>query len=110
MVFSCKRNRRLFTKMAKGTMKGVKLMFLKSDQETATREKECFKYCMKNDIQKQQENDFKSAAIYLENAIRSLNTLERMKEDKQKKEQYAEWFRHDRDRLNSLQRMYDFYA
>src|SRR5690625_280446 len=75
MVFSCKRNRRLFTKMAKGTAKEVKLMFLKKHQHQAEQEKQCVNDSLLHAVKAFDKNEYKDTITHLENAIRSVNGL-----------------------------------
>lgn len=60
----------------------MKSMFLKSDQESANRELDCYGYCMSVAIEHFMNGDFEKAALYHENIIRSLHELQKMKNDK----------------------------
>lgn len=60
----------------------MKTMFLKSDQESANRELDCYGYCLNNAIENFLKGDFEGAIRQHENIIRSLYALERMKQDK----------------------------
>jgi len=53
--------------------------FLPSDQDAASRELDCFGYCMMQAIEHVANNRFDKAAAYHENAARSLRALSKMK-------------------------------
>ena len=60
----------------------MKTMFLKSDQESANRELDCYGFCLSVAIERFMNGDFEGAIRKHENIIRSLYALERMKQDK----------------------------
>ncbi|MCR1833107.1 hypothetical protein NSA56_01685 [Oceanobacillus caeni] len=60
-----------------------KSMFLKSDQERASQEADCYIYCISQAMDHFMQGDYVKASCYHENAIRSLDALGQMKKDKQ---------------------------
>lgn len=66
-----------------------KSMFLKSDQERASQEADCYIYCISQAMDHFMQGDYVKASCYHENAIRSLDALNQMKEEKQETEKAA---------------------
>ena len=54
-----------------------------SDMERAISEIRCYTHCMKESSNFFQKNDYMGAAIYLENAARSLKVLDELKKEGQ---------------------------
>ena len=52
------------------------------DVKAAIKEIECYGYCLSEAARHFEEENYKFAALYLENAARSLKELERLKEEK----------------------------
>lgn len=65
-------------------------MFLKNQLEKADKEQDCFGYNLQLMIESYLTGDFGKAAIYTENAKRSLNELDSMKREKKMYEQAKE--------------------
>lgn len=53
--------------------------FLPSDRESAVKELDCYNYCMMQAIEHVANNRFDKAAVYHENAARSLRALSKIK-------------------------------
>lgn len=62
----------------------MKDMFLRSNQDEANRELDCYAYLLRNSIGFFMLGDFDKAAAYHENIVRSLKELGRMKSEKEK--------------------------
>lgn len=57
----------------------MKQLFLKSDQEKANKELDCYGYLLNKGIELFMQADFDKAAVYHENIARTLKELGRMK-------------------------------
>ena len=66
------------------------MIFKVSDQEQAQKELNCFFYLLDGAKQAAKENEFNKSIAFLENAIRSLNELQSMKEEKEIRDKTAE--------------------
>lgn len=62
-------------------------MFLQENQTEAKEEIDCYGYSLKEAMNYQIQGDFKGAITHLENAIRSLSELEKMKNMKESYDQ-----------------------
>ena len=65
-------------------------VFRDIDQEQAQKELNCFHYLVQGAQQAAKENEFNKSIAFLENAIRSLNELQSMKEEKEIRDKTAE--------------------
>lgn len=66
------------------------MKFLKSDQAKAQQELDCYHYCVEQANVRVRNGEYKEASIYLENASRSAQELERMNKSKR---ELDEWVR-----------------
>ena len=64
-------------------------MFLKSDQEKANQEIDCYGYCLRKAIECKLKGEFEKAEMWHENIKRSLRELEIMKQNKIKMDEIA---------------------
>ena len=65
-------------------------VFRDIDREQAQKELDCFYYLIQGSQQAAKENEFSKSIAFLENAIRSLNELQSMKEEKEIRDKTAE--------------------
>lgn len=63
------------------------MVFLKEDKQKFVDEMNCYKYCIKRSESATSTGNYKDAAEWLENAIRSLKELKRLSEKKQQQDE-----------------------
>lgn len=61
--------------------------FLKEDKQKAENERNCFFYCIEKAVQSFINNDYGTADLYMENALRSVRELQRFVTKKQQQEE-----------------------
>ncbi|WP_029265761.1 hypothetical protein [Virgibacillus alimentarius] len=74
------------------------MTFLNKDLKRATDEANCYTYCLNGALVHISNEEYGKAALYLDNASRSLRELERMRKEKKADEQARELLERIRER------------
>lgn len=85
-------------------------MFLDSDIKQAEQELRCYNHSIKSSKEKTKEGKFRDARIYLENAIRSLDELSRLNNQKRtydKHRQAINAYESDKEIMRQMVKMYE---
>lgn len=83
----------------------VKNNFLPSDQDAASRELDCYNYCMTMAIEYVAINRFDKASAFHENAARSLQELEKLKNAKSQADLILNQIKAEKDQKILLSKM-----
>lgn len=82
-------------------------MFLKSDQDRASKELDCFDYLMMNAIEHIAKGEFGKAATYHENMARTLHELQTLKNSKLMDDQIEEQKQLEEEQQQRVKMMID---